>query len=352
MRAVATAFIVVAVAFAGCAKEEPSETRVGRSPFPWDEEAPDRSEIAAESYYVLKQSSSFLVKGSSYGRYVFRVDHTFEDVDAFFTSTNRYAPPGVRRPNVNDAAYHFEFMQIRPLGKSIRVMDVNAGPAFGNASAGHAYTLTYIYGKGANYEYIAPFDGNPHHWRLDPGFYELIVATDENLTVGVNLGLGTPLWTTHYHPQELGSARAEALNTYVKVFPGSPPRALHESFDEVVDAKAGETLNYFAFASLYHRSNFVSVGSQGVVRVRVDDKEVPHRLEATGFHALQPQQREAYAYAVSFNQPGPAQHEIRTHLDFEQLGSFQSDLVGQMLIFAVALQPKLSHEGAPRPTEP
>ncbi|HLE46665.1 MAG TPA: hypothetical protein VI818_00070, partial [Candidatus Thermoplasmatota archaeon] len=206
MRTLAAVLVLIAVAFSGCARSDEGKTREGRVPYPWDDEAPDQSEIAAQPFYVLKQSSSFLVKGSSYARYILRVDQEFEDVDPFFTSTNRYAPAGVRKPNINDAAYHFEFMQLRPLGKSIRVMDVNAGPAFGNASTGHAYTLTYIYGKGANYEYVAPFEGNPDRWRLEPGFYELVIATDEILTVGVNLGLGTPLWTTHYHPQELGDA--------------------------------------------------------------------------------------------------------------------------------------------------
>lgn len=338
---------LAALLAAGCAAAPNSvKPRVGSVPYEWDEEAPDRSYLATEPYYVLSQSTSFLVKGASYARYIVRVDRTYESVELFFSSTNRYAP-GVRGPSVNDDQYHYELMQIRPLGKSVRVMDVSAGPAFSNASTGHTFTLAYIYGRGANYQYLVPYEGDPGRWRLESGYYEVIVATDEELTVGVNIKLGTPLWSTHYHPQELGRSRSEGLHSYVRVWPGATPRSLRESYDEIVEAKAGESLNYFAFSNLIFRSNLVSVGTQGTVRVSVDGKEVPHRLQATGVNPGSPDRREAYAYAVSFNEPGPARHFLRTQLEFDQMLSLDSDLAAQMLVFAVAVKPVYGLSGLP-----
>jgi hypothetical protein len=346
MRLPAAAFVGLLLLLAGCAQNAKPQGRVGGQPFGWDDEAPEQSGIAASPFYVLDQSSSFLVKGASYARYVLRIDQAQEHVEVFFTSTNKLAPLA-KKPNINDVKYHYEFMQLRELGQKVRVMDVSAQPAFSNGNTGHTYTLTYIYGKGANYQYLVPFEGNPDHWRLLPGYYELIVATDEQLTVGVNLKIGTPLWTTHYNPQELGSSRAEGLQTFVQVWSGSTPHPLHKEFDELSEAKAGETLNYFAFANLIHRSNVVAVGTQGTVRVQVDQKEVPHRFEASDVSAVQPQVREAYAYAVSFNEPGPAFHEIKTRLDFDENLSLNNDLAAQMLLFAVAIHPEQTLKGLP-----
>lgn len=350
MAPMARAALILALStliLSGCAGTPSTiKPRVGSVPYEWDEEAPDRSYLATEPYYVLSQSSSFLVKGSSYARYIVRVDRTYESVELFFTSTNRYAP-GVRGPAVNDDEYHYELMQIRPLGKSVRVMDVSAGPAFSNASTGHTFTLAYIYGRGANYQYLVPYEGNPGRWRLDPGFHEVIVATDEELTVGVNIKLGTPLWSTYYHPQELGRSRSEGLHSYVRVWPGATPRTLRESYDEIVSAGAGESLNYFAFSNLIFRSNLAAIGTQGTVRVSVDGKEVPHRLQATGVNPGSPDRREAFAYAVSFNEPGPARHFLRTQLEFDQTVSLDSDLAAQMLVFAVVVKPVYSLDGLP-----
>lgn len=336
---------------AACASPPESETRVGPNPFPWDEEAPERSELASAVSYRIGQSSSFLVKDASYARYVLEVDRRMENVSVFFTTTNQYTPTA-RHPTVNDTVYHYEFMQLRRLGQSVRVMDVSATPAFSNANTGKTLTLAYIYGKGANYQYFVPYEGNPAAWTLEPGYYELLIATDEKLVVGVNLDLKTPLWTTHYHPQELGVSQAEALKSYARVFAGGSPRSLHEAFDEVADTKAGESLHYFAFANLIYRSHQVAVGSQGLVRVQVDEREVPHRFDATTVNGTGPERSEAFAYAVSFNEAGPARHEIRTKLDFEETVSYDSDLVAKMLLFAVSTRPTATLDGVPRPTEP
>lgn len=346
--AVLLALFVVAVGLAGCADRERSEPpRVGRVPYGWDEEAPARSELSREPFYVLTQSSSFLVKGASYARYVLRVDQRLLGVELFFTSTNANAP-NATHPNVGDDEYHFEFMQIRPLGSSVRVMDVSAGTAFSNASTGPTFTLTYIYGRGANYQYLAPYEGNPGDWTLEPGYYELVVATDEELTVGVNVKLGTPLWSTFYHPQELGEARAEALESYLAVFPGSAPRELRRDLAALVEADAGEFLNYFAFSNLIYRSNLAALATEGTVQVRVDESRVPHRLQETGVNPVEPHRTEAYAYAVSFNEAGPARHDLRTLLEFTETASVNSDLAAQMLLFAVVVTPKETLSGVPR----
>src|SRR5688500_5472593 len=91
--AFAAAALFLAIAFAGCADKEASrEPRVGAVPFGWDEHAPSRSFLATKTYYVLTQSSGFLLKGVSCGRYVVRVDVPFEGVDLFFTSANAQTP--------------------------------------------------------------------------------------------------------------------------------------------------------------------------------------------------------------------------------------------------------------------
>lgn len=341
------ASLLVAIALSGCANQEPDRSpRVGGLPDGWDEESPQRSLLATEPYYVLTQSSSYLVKGASYGRYVIRVDERYDGVELFFTSTNSHAP-NATHPAVNDFSYHYEFMQIRKLGTTVQVMDVSAEPAFSNANTGKTFTLAYIYGNGANYQYLAPYEGDPGNWRLEPGFYELVVATDQNLTVGVNVKLGTPLWSTYYHPQELGSSRGEALQTYVQGFASSSPRHLERSFVEVARAGDGETLNFFAFSNLIYRANVAAVGAQGSVRVMVDDQEVPHRLDVTSVAAQEPERREAYAYAVSFNEAGPVVHQLRTEITFDESASVSSDLVAQMLLYAVALRPERTLQGVP-----
>ena len=341
------AALFLAIPFAGCADKEPSrEPRVGSVPFGWDEQAPDRSFLATETYYVLTQSSSFLLKGASYGRYVMRVDETFEGVELFFTSTNSRTQ-NATHPAVKDFSYHYEFIQIRKLGAAVRVMDVNAGPAFSNANTDQTFTLAYIYGNGANYQYLAPYEGDPANWKLEAGFYEMVIATDQNLTVGVNVKLGTPLWSTYYHPQELGHSRGEALNVYAQGFASTAPRTLERSFVDVVHADEGENLNYFAFSNLIYRANLAALGAQGNVRVTVDDQEVPHRLDLTGVATDQPERREAYAYAVSFNEPGPVVHQLRTELQFEESASVSSDLVAQLLLFAVTIRPETTLKGVP-----
>lgn len=343
--------LVVATILAACTSPARPETRVGPNPFPWDEEAPERSELAHSLSYPVTQSSSFLVKDASYARYILKVDKKLENVSVFFTTTNQYAPEA-RHPTINDTVYHYEFMQLRRLGQSVRVMDVNAGPAFSNANTGKTLTLAFIYGKGANFQYFVPYEGNPGRWSLDPGYYELLIATDEKLVVGVNLDLHTPAWTTHYHPQELGDSHAEALRSYGRLFVGGSPRSLHESFNEVVDVKGGEALHYFAFANLIYRSHQIAVGAQGLVRVQVDEKEVPHRFEATSVNATGPERSEAFAYAVSFNEAGPARHEIRTRLDFDETVSYESDLVARLLVFAVGTKPRATLEGIPTAEKP
>lgn len=346
---VVTGFVVVTSLLAACTTSPPPETRVGPNPFPWDEEAPERSELAKTVSYSISQSSSFLVKDASYARYILRIESRVENVSVFFTTTNQYTPTA-RHPSINDTVYHYEFMQLRRLGQRVRVMDVNAEPAFSNANTGKTLTLAFIYGKGANFQYFVPYEGDPAAWTLEPGYYELIIATDEKLVVGVNLDLHTPLWTTHYHPQELGDSHAETMRSYGRLFAAGSPRSLHEGFDEVVDVPAEESLHYFAFANLIYRSHQAAIGAQGLVRVQVDEQEVPHRFEATHVNATSTQRSEAFAYAVSFNEAGPARHRIQTRLDFDETVSYESDLVAKLLIFAVATEARQAIEGIPTET--
>ena len=105
---------------AGCAQKEPEHKRVGGVPYGWDEESPARSGLAQQLSYPLDQSSSFLVKGAKYARYIVHVDQPYDGVELFFTSTNAMAP-NATKPAVGDFLYHYEFMQLRPLGARIRV---------------------------------------------------------------------------------------------------------------------------------------------------------------------------------------------------------------------------------------
>ncbi len=344
MRALAPclAGLLLAIPLSGCLsgdnEETSSEQDLRDAPFGWDEAPPAQSQLADRPYYDLTQSTSFLLKGWSYGRYIVRVAERVENVHLFFSTTNAMSTG--RAPNVDDPdAYHFQFMQIRPLSREIREQNVEALQEFRHSEIEDVFTLTYIYGKGTNHQFLAPYDGDPDHWTLEPGFYEFVIASDEKLTVGINVRTKSLYWTTLYHPQELGQARAEALDFHSEVvedFGGRLPDQAEE-LRGIVRAGSGERFNYFAFSDVFYETDALAVSAVGVAEVSVGEETVLQQLDVTSAeHAHD----EAYAFAVHFDGRGPAEVDLRTALRFHEELSAQSTIVTLLMIFGVVFMPE------------
>jgi len=312
----------------------------------WRDEEPAASVLADQPYYDLSHSTSFELKGHSYGRFIVRVPSLLEDVQVFFSTASDNQGPGPH-PNVKDPdAYHYEFMQIRPLGRHVATADVNAVVNFRHAEARGIYTLTFLYGKGANYQMLAPYEGQAERWRFEPGFYDFVIATDEKLPVAINVRTGTPYWSSYYHPQELGTSHAEAMGftgDMWNVVGGKLPDDAR-GLDGIVRAQAGETLNYFAFADVWYETKGLAVGTSATSTVSVDGDPVPDRIL---LNSPQPQQDEAYAFAMEFNRPGPAQVDLASHLEFHEEASARSTVILMAFLFGVALTPEQATQGAP-----
>jgi hypothetical protein len=312
----------------------------------WREETPAVSRLADVDAYDLVHSTSFLLKGHSYGRFVVRVPALLENVQVFF-STAAHPDGEGPTPTIDDPdAYHFEFLQIRPLGHHVATADVDAVTHFRHAEDAGVYTLTYLYGKGANYQMLAPYQGQADRWRFEPGYYDFVVATDEKLTVGINVRTGSPYWSTHYHPQELGTAHAEALGftgTMRDVVGGRLPDD-ERDLKGIVRAEAGEFLNYFTFADVWYETKGLALGTTASSTVTVDGDPVPHRL---ALNSPEPDAAEAYAFAMDFNRPGPARVDLVSELQFHEEASARSRVVLMVFMFAVVLMPEEALDGLP-----
>lgn len=317
----------------------------------WAEEEPAASRLATAPAYDLTHSTSFLLKGHSYGRFVVRVPVPLDNVQVFFTTAAQFTGNGPK-PSLEDPdAYHFEFIQVRPLGHAVTEHDVDAVTHFAHAEAKGVYTLTYLYGRGANYEFLAPYEGRPDAWHFDAGYYDVVVATDEKLTVGVNVKTGSAYWSTIYHPQELGTARAEALGfsgTMDETLGGRLPDESREQRG-VVRAAEGERLDYFAFADVWYDTKGLTVGPTGTATVTVNGDPVPHQLVAPP--PASPGHAEAYAFATGFNVPGPAKVDLASALDFHEQASVRSTLVVMAFVFGVATIPEQTLAGLPATSE-
>lgn len=345
-RAASAAWLVVAtLVLSGClGAGKPSGRSSLDYPPEWDTEAPDRSFLATQPFYGLDHSSTFLVKDAQYARYVVKVDRTLEDVQLFFSTGNQYTK--VRGPSIDDVDYHFEFMQIRPLGAHVQTAATNAATQFRHAETTGSFTLTYLYGKGTNYQYLAPYEGDPNHWTLEPGFYEFVIATDEKLTVGINVRTGSDYWSTFYHPQELGEARAELLDFFLRFLAGGNGQMpeLDERRHGLLRAREGETLNYFAFADVIYLTKTAALGAEGSATVSVNGEETTQRLQISSPSATK---QEAFSFAVDFNHPGPINRDLSVQVRFKELGSLESSMAAIMMIFGVALHPIETLAGLP-----
>lgn len=340
--------LLVSVALAGCADGEPAED--DKTPAAWDEEVPAESRLADVPYYTLSASTTFLAKNVSYARYVFHVPEPIDGVAVFFTTTNGFSQAPA--PSVGDDEYHYEFMQLRPLGDQVDVVNVDAAAEFHRGSTGHVFTLTYLYGKGTDYQYLAPFEGDPYDWTLEPGFYEVVIATDERLTIGVNLALGTDYWHTFYHPQVLGDSRAVSLRFIGEVIDWPLPQ--EEPYEAEVRSSIrvaeDEILNLFVFADLIYDARplgldaSVVVEATGEARVDVDGQEVNERLAVTTTTA---QRAQAFAYGALFNQPGPYESGAGATVTFDEEVSLAAVRVVQTMIFGIAEHPTEQVEGMP-----
>lgn len=344
--ALGLAALLLGITLSGClgGSSKPSGRAALDYPPGWDTDAPQRSLLATEAYYPLDHSSTFLVKGAQYGRYIVRVAHRLENTQIFFSTGNQYTQaPG---PNIGDSVYHFEFMQVRPLGAQQETVATNAAAQFSYVGKADQFTLTYLYGKGANYQYLAPYQGDPNHWVFEPGFYEFVVATDERLTIGINVRTGSDYWSTFYHPQELGDARAEALDHSVQFYTGTGGRmpSIDEERHALARAHEGETLNYFAFADVQYLTSTLALGADGTATVVVDGQETSQRMQINNPGA---RTSEAYAFAVDFNDPGPLRRELRVHATFQEVVSLESSMASILFLFAVALHPTLTLAGIP-----
>lgn len=339
------ALLLLTLAMSGCLGQgRPSGRAALDYPPDWDMEAPERSFLATELFYRLDHSSTFLVKGAQYARYVVKVEEKLPDVQLFFSTGAQYTK--ARGPDIQDDEYHFEFMQIRPLGRHVQDAATNAATAFSHAQAANTFTLTYIYGNGANYQYLAPYDSRPDHWTFEPGFYEFVIATDEQLTVGINVKTGSDYWSTFYHPQELGEARAEHLEHVVRFYTGAGgqmPR-IDEERHALLRAREGETLNYFVFADVMYLTNTAALGADGAAVVTVDGQETMQRMQIS---SAAPTHSEAYAFAIDFNDAGPARKDVRVQATFQELISVESSMAAILLIFGVALHPQQTLAGLP-----
>ncbi len=348
--ALAVTILLVSVGLAGCADDEPAEGN--ELPAGWDEEVPEESRLADVPYYTLRASTTFLAKNVSYARYVFHVPEPIDGVAVFFTTTNGFSQAPA--PSIDDDEYHYEFMQLRPLGAQVDVVNVDASSEFEQGSTGHVFTLTYLYGKGTDYQYLAPFDGNPYNWTLEEGFYEVVIASDEKLTIGVNLALGTDYWHTFYHPQVLGDSRAVSFRFIGEVIDWPLP------YDEPYTAEVrssvrvadDEILNLFVFADLIYDARplgldaSVAVEASGEARIVVDGQEVNERLAVTTTTA---QRAQAFAYGALFNRPGPYDGGAGATVTFDEEVSVAAVRVVQTMIFGIAEHPTQQVEGMPAP---
>lgn len=329
----------------GCLVGGKKEDERDTSPYPpgWDEEAPEASRLATVPHYQLTQSSTFLIKGQEYGRYVVHVPERLDDVAVFFSTSNRYSTGKVPGPEGDE--HHFQFMQIRPLGHEVRVANVDAATQFAHGGHEATFTLTYIYGNGANHPFLAPYEGSPDHWSFEPGYYEFVIASDEKMTVGINVKTDGDYWVTHYHPQEMGQARGEALHyqQYLRESVGGQIPELNEGVSDLVLADEGEILNYFTFADAWYSARTFALDAAGVASVSIDGQVTPHRfnLESPG-----PGSDEAYAYAMHFNGQGPLSVPVEAKVEFEEIASAQSTLFVMLMIFGVTLTPVQTFAGA------
>jgi len=341
--------LVVSLVSAGCLSGRPGERAAAPKdalPPGWEDETPPESRLADRPFYDLSHSTSFVLKGHSYGRFVVRVPVELADVQVFFTTAEQYTGNGPK-PTLDDPdAYHFEFMQIRPLGLEVVDRGVDAVANFAHAGTKGVYTLTYLYGKGTNYQFLAPYEGQGEHWRLVPGYYDVVVATDEKLTVGVNVKTGSPYWSTFYHPQELGTSQGKALGFRGGMWETTGGRLADERDDVrgIVDAGPGERLNYFTFADVWYETKGLALGTAGNATVTVNDDPVPHRLMVP---EPGPWRAEAYAFAMGFNRPGPARIDLRSQTAFHEEASVQSTLVVMNFLFGVATAAEQAVPGLP-----
>lgn len=359
--ALAWSVVFLSATLSGCLgggeREESARVDAAAMPPGWDEPTPAVSRLADVPVYPLVHSSTFLLKGQQYGRYIVEVPELLEDVQLFFTTGNTQpewttAPQvaDIRTPDPDADEFHFEFIQVRPLGLVYKTTNINARAEFGHAQQPGLYTLTYLYGKGIDRPFLAPYDGDPRHWRFEPGLYEFVLATDEAITIGVNVHTGSDFWTTYYHPQEVGLARAEALDYEFSVLTplagAGQIKALELANADLARAQAGETLNYFAFANLWYDTQGFALDAVGEVTAGVDGAETSQRLAVTSH---EPVMQEAYAYAVHFNHPGPLKERLTVGASFREDASAQSTAGVSMLLFAVALHPLATVEGVAQP---
>lgn len=340
--------LLLAASFAGCLSKDGKPNGRAELDYPpeWDQPTPERSFLATQPYYRLDHSSSFLLKGAEYGRYILQVDRPLRDVQLFFSSSQLIGSGP--KQNLASDDYHFEFIQVRPLGKQVQSVATGAEAQFSHALADQTFTLTYLYGRGANYQYLAPFQGDPDHWNFEPGFYEIVIATDEKLTIGLNIRTGSDYWTTFFHPQELGEARAEHLDFFLKFVSGANGHvaSLDEQRAAVLRVDEGEFLNFFAFADVVYLSQLVALGADGSAMVHVDGRETAQRIQLYGAQA---DRAEAYAFAMGFNHPGPLQRTLRVHAMFEEKLSLESSMAAALFVFAVATRPTQTLAGVPLP---
>jgi hypothetical protein len=345
--AVALGLLLPALA-SGCLGGQKQEGRTDPNALPpgWDETAPNRSQLASSPYHTLTHSSSFILKGHTYGRYVVHVPEPMDNVQVFFTTGTRDPGPGPT-PTLDDPdIYHFEFMQIRPLGRQVKSADVDALTRFGHAANKGVFTLTYLYGKNANHQFLAPYDGQPDQWRLEAGFYDFVLATDEGVTIGINIRTGSPYWTSYYHPQELGGVRAEALGFWAEWWETMGPRLpeVDRELRGIVEAAEGEVMNYFTFADVWYDARTLSVGATGSATVRVNGDTVPHHL------AVQepgPGRGEAYAFAMDFNARGPMRVDLRSHVSFNEYLSASSQVIAMLFVFGIVTFATETVDGVP-----
>ena len=171
-----------------------------------------------------------------------------------------------------------------------------------------------------------------------------ILATDERATVAVNVHTGSKYWKTHYHPQELGAARAESLHYHAEVTQSVGGRlpAVDMTHGDLLRTREGERMNYFVFADVWYATTGFAVDAHGLAEVRVNGVDTLHRL---GVSTPGPGRAEAFAFAMHFNAEGPLRESVQVHTSFQEVLSFQSTLGVLTFIFAVATQAQETHPG-------